>query len=128
MRQRILRWYQALKLLERDLNKKTTVSADFIARKEKELERIEENVWRISVPAHLSPDLYTLRDHVEFVRRRIAHLRDEPKVSRSTEPAMAGKARDRAQAIRQGNPPNEQAPERLLSSPPPRPQECRPCR
>lgn len=89
MRQRILRWYQALKVLERDL-KKTNVSPDFISRKEKELDRIEENVWRISVPAHLSPDLYTLRDHVEFVRRRIAHLREEPQGKPSPAPAMAG--------------------------------------
>ncbi len=89
MKQRILRWYRALKLLERDLTKKA-VSPDFIARKEKELDRIEENVWRISVPAHLSPDLYTLRDHVEFVRRRIAHLRGEPQEKPSQEPALAG--------------------------------------
>jgi uncharacterized protein len=75
MRGRILRWYRALKTLEGDLGK-TSRAPDFIARKEKELDRIEESVWRISVPAHLASELYTLRDHVEFVRKRIATMRD----------------------------------------------------
>ena len=81
MRQRILRWYRALKLLERDLAK-NVAAPDFIERKEKELDLIEQQVWRISVPDQFAPDLYTLRDHVEFVRRRIAHLREgQPKPS-----------------------------------------------
>ncbi len=81
MRQRILRWYRALKLLERDLAKNPP-TPEFIERKEKELDLIEQKVWRISVPDQFAPDLYTLRDHVEFVRRRIAHLREaQPKPS-----------------------------------------------
>ena len=87
MRQRILRWYTPLKALERDLDKSAT-APDFIARKDKELDRIEESVWRISVPGHLAPELYTLRDHVEFVRRRIASLRDSH-AKKSAEPAAA---------------------------------------
>jgi uncharacterized protein len=75
MRQRILRWYTALKNIERDLGKAST-APDFLVRKEKELDRIEESVWRISVPAHLASELYTLRDHVEFVRKRIAIMRE----------------------------------------------------
>jgi TRAP transporter TAXI family solute receptor len=75
MRRRILRWYTPLKALERDLEKTGTVP-DFVARKERELDHIEESVWRISVPGHLAPELYTLRDHVEFVRRRIAAMRE----------------------------------------------------
>jgi TRAP transporter TAXI family solute receptor len=90
MRQRILRWYRELKLLERDLTK-TSASPDFVARKEKELDRIEESVWHISVPIQFSADLYTLRDHVEFVRKRIAHLRD-PQPAPSPQPAFAGQA------------------------------------
>jgi hypothetical protein len=90
MRQRILRWYRALKLLERDLAK-NTAAAEFIERKEKELDLIEQKVWRISVPDQFAPDLYTLRDHVEFVRRRIAHLRErQPKPS--PQPAAAGRS------------------------------------
>ena len=74
MKQRILRWYRELKLIERAVSK-AGISPEFIAQKERELDRIEENVWRISVPLQYSADLYTLRDHVEFVRRRIANLR-----------------------------------------------------
>ncbi len=87
MRRRILRWYTPLKALERDLDK-TGTAPDFIARKEKELDGIEESVWRISVPGHLAPELYTLRDHVEFVRRRIAGLR-ESQAKKSSQPAAA---------------------------------------
>ena len=90
MRQRILRWYRALKLLERDLAK-NTVTPEFIERKEKELDLIEQKVWGISVPDQFAPDLYTLRDHVEFVRRRIAHLRErQPKPS--PQPVAVGRS------------------------------------
>jgi uncharacterized protein len=88
MRRRILRWYPPLKALERDLDK-TAAASDFIPRREKELDRIEESVWRISVPAHLAPELYTLRDHVEFVRRRIAAMRESQQAKAKGEPAVA---------------------------------------
>jgi uncharacterized protein len=85
MRRRILRWYPPLKALERDLEK-TAAAPDFILRREKELDRIEESVWRISVPAQFAPELYALRDHVEFVRRRIAGML-ENQARKSAEPA-----------------------------------------
>ncbi len=87
MRRQILRWYIPLKALERDLEK-NAASPDFVARKERELDHIEESVWRISVPAHLAPELYTLRDHVEFVRRRIASMR-EGQAKAQPKPVMA---------------------------------------
>ena len=87
MRQRILRWYRALKLLERDLAR-NAATAEFIERKEKELDLIEQKVWRISVPDQFAPDLYTLRDHVEFVRRRIALLRKGQPASQEAAPAQ----------------------------------------
>ncbi|MFY9642575.1 MAG: TAXI family TRAP transporter solute-binding subunit [Rhodomicrobium sp.] len=74
MRRRILHWYHVLKELENSLPK--TAAPELIQSKEDELERIEESVQRISVPIHFSADLYNLRDHVEFVKRRIEHLRD----------------------------------------------------
>jgi TRAP-type uncharacterized transport system substrate-binding protein len=72
MRRRILYWYRELKNLENDLPK--SAGPDLIEKKEQELERIEEGVRRISVPIQFSADLYNLRDHVEFVRRRIELL------------------------------------------------------
>jgi TRAP transporter TAXI family solute receptor len=72
MRRRILYWYRELKNLENGLPK--TAGQELIFLKERELDRIEEGVQRISVPIHLSADLYNLRDHVEFVKRRIEQL------------------------------------------------------
>jgi len=87
MRRRILYWYRELKNLENDLPK--TAPLEFVERKEQELDRIEEAVQRISVPIQFAADLYNLRDHVEFVKRRIEHLREGP-AKTATQPAMAG--------------------------------------
>lgn len=87
MRRRILYWYRELKNLENSLPK--TAALELIESKEQELERIEESVQKISVPIHFSADLYNLRDHVEFVKRRIEHLRDGH-AKTVTQPAFAG--------------------------------------
>ena len=76
MRQRILYWYRQLKELEKNLPK--TATLDLIEEKEREMDRIEEGVRKISVPLHLAADLYNLRDHVEIVKRNIANLRHSP--------------------------------------------------
>jgi uncharacterized protein len=68
MRRRILYWYRELKNLENDLPK--TDASELGER----MERVEEGVRKISVPIQFSADLYNLRDHVEFVRRRIETL------------------------------------------------------
>ncbi|MFT4080248.1 TAXI family TRAP transporter solute-binding subunit [Rhodomicrobium sp.] len=91
MRQRILHWYRELKRIEKNLTHKKA-SAEFISQKERDLDRVEEAVWRISVPTHLSADLYTLRDNVEFVRRRIVSLREGASRSVPAAPAVANEA------------------------------------
>lgn len=90
IKQRIFRWYRKLKILERDLSK-AKVSPGFLARKEQELEKIEESVWHLSVPLQFSADLYTLRDHVEFVHKRIAFIRESHanKAAAETAPVAA---------------------------------------
>lgn len=75
MKRRILYWYRELKNLEKDLPRQA--DDRFIEQKRQALQRIEEGVQRISVPIQLFADLYNLRDHVEFVRRRIEHLRHD---------------------------------------------------
>jgi TRAP transporter TAXI family solute receptor len=85
MRRRILYWYRELKNLEHDLPE--TATPEIIAAKEEELDRIEKAVMRISVPIQFAADLYNLRDHVEFVHRRIAHLRGSPTKASAAEPA-----------------------------------------
>lgn len=74
MKRRILHWYRELKNLEHSLPKQAPL--DLIEQKEHELARIEDGVQRISVPIHLSADSYDLRNHVDFVKRRIQMLRD----------------------------------------------------
>ena len=86
MKRRILQWYRELKNLEHSLPK--TAPLDLIVEKERELARIEDGVQQISVPIHLSADSYELRNHVEFVKRRIRLLRDgEAKAGGQTQPA-----------------------------------------
>ncbi len=87
MRRRILHWYHVLKELENSLPK--TAGLELIESKEQELERIEESVQKMSVPIHFSADLYNLRDHVEFVKRRIEHLR-EGQAKTNPQAAFAG--------------------------------------
>ncbi len=74
MKRRILNWYRELKNLEHSLPK--TAPLDVIELREQELAHIEDGVQKISVPIHLSADFYELRNHVEFVKRRIQQLRD----------------------------------------------------
>ncbi len=87
MRQRILYWYRELKNLENDLPK--TTAPELAEKKEQELDRIEEGVRKISVPIQFAADLYNLRDHVEFVKRRIEQLKGAPG-KQATHPAFAG--------------------------------------
>jgi uncharacterized protein len=74
MKRRLLHWYRELKNLEHSLPK--TASPALIQGKEDELAHIEEGVQQIAVPIHLSADFYDLRNHVEFVKRRIQMLRE----------------------------------------------------
>jgi TRAP-type uncharacterized transport system substrate-binding protein len=87
MRRRILYWYRELKNLENDLPE--TGSPELIAAKEEELGRIQKAVLRISVPIQFAADLYNLRDHVEFVRRRIENLRGVAHGAGAREPEPA---------------------------------------
>jgi uncharacterized protein len=74
MKRRLLHWYRELKNLENSLPK--TAAPDLIHEKEHELAHIEDGVQRITVPIHLSADFYDLRNHVEFVKRRIQMLKE----------------------------------------------------
>jgi len=88
MRRRILHWYKQLKMLESDLPK--AAPAELIAEKEKALDRIEEGVYKISMPIQYSADLYNLRDHVEFVRRRVSLIKNSGAAAGVLQPALVG--------------------------------------
>jgi NMT1-like family len=70
IRLRIYRWYRALMLLERDL-----MAQPAVGEREKifeRLDRIEEQVNRMKVPASFADQFYVLRGHIDFVRGRLA--------------------------------------------------------
>ncbi|HSD60005.1 MAG TPA: C4-dicarboxylate ABC transporter substrate-binding protein, partial [Burkholderiales bacterium] len=69
MRSRIYRWYGELKYLERDLE----IRYDPARREEYQdrLRHIEHEAMHRPVPLAFSEELYTLREHIELVRRRL---------------------------------------------------------
>lgn len=69
VRQRLLRRYQQLKLLERSIGEAPTT--DEISSKLRELDRIDAAVSSIPVPLPFTDQLYDLRGHIDLVRRRL---------------------------------------------------------
>lgn len=69
VRSRIYRWYGELALLERDVATRTAPLP--ITQWLRDLERIERSVGQIRTPASFASEAYTLREHVELVRRAI---------------------------------------------------------
>ena len=74
VRSRIFRWYNDLKRVEDELEEKRGEEsrADALAR----LDEIERRASHISVPLAFNNDLYTLREHIRFVRDRIGRPRN----------------------------------------------------
>ena len=76
MRSRVYRWYGELKFLENELDTETDAGHDkesiaaFIAR----LDRIEQRATHRKLPLAFSNELYTLREHIALVRRRLLRL------------------------------------------------------
>jgi len=69
MRSRIYRWYSRLDAIDPELNK-----ADSSSRIDKHLAKLaelEENVARISVPLAYTEELYHLRLHIDFLRKKL---------------------------------------------------------
>ena len=69
IRRRLLAWYRRLKALETSLD--ADPSNAHLAEKQAELERIDAAVSRIKVPLPFSEQIYDLRVHIDFVRRRL---------------------------------------------------------
>ena len=76
MRARVYRWYGELKFLEAEIDRAgqdghSLAALDtFLGR----LDRIEERAARRKLPLAFSNELYTLREHIGLVRRRLRHL------------------------------------------------------
>ena len=63
----IYRWYRGLLRLERELNSPGAKTDDL----RKRLDRIEQSVNRMKVPASFASQFYGLREHIGFVRERL---------------------------------------------------------
>ena len=70
-RRRINRWYGELKNLERDLASHDLAQAE-LTEHLKRLDEIEEAARELSLPLDFSDQVYTLRQHVDYVRSRLA--------------------------------------------------------
>ncbi len=70
-RQRINRWYGELKKLEQDLASHDLSQAE-LNRHLQRLEEIEEAARELALPLDFSDKVYTLRQHIDFVRSRLA--------------------------------------------------------
>jgi uncharacterized protein len=76
IRQRLLRWYGALRVLERRLDY-GPAGRDSLALMA-EIDRIDAGVRAIKVPLEFSDQHYELRSHIELVRRRLRLLSAPP--------------------------------------------------
>ncbi len=69
VRRRLFYWYRQLKILETSLDR--SLSADQLADKKSELDRIDAAVSRLHVPVPFSDELYDLRGHIDLIGRRL---------------------------------------------------------
>jgi len=76
-RQRINRWYGELKFLELELAARAQTREE-LARHLRRLEDIETAVRDMNLPLDFADRLYTLRQHVDYVRARLHALQAEP--------------------------------------------------
>ncbi|HVL75020.1 MAG TPA: TAXI family TRAP transporter solute-binding subunit [Noviherbaspirillum sp.] len=84
VRSRVYRWYGQLRAVEQALEEvPQDRRADVYREQLERLNEIEDRVNHIAIPLSFADELYGLRSHIGFVRRRIAALMEE----RAGEPA-----------------------------------------
>ena len=69
VRSKVYRWYENLRAVE--LESKTAASEERLSELHARLDRIEDQVTEISVPLTRSDLVYTLREHIAFIRQRL---------------------------------------------------------
>jgi TRAP transporter TAXI family solute receptor len=77
VRSRVYRWYGQLRAVEQAIEDVPREAPESIyAIQLRRLNEIEERVNRISIPLSFADELYGLRSHINFVRRRVQGLMD----------------------------------------------------
>ncbi|MFZ6844573.1 TAXI family TRAP transporter solute-binding subunit [Undibacterium sp. RuTC16W] len=80
IRSRVYRWYGQLRLVEQAIEELNPVQREEVcALQLQRLDEIEEKVNRISIPLSYAEELYGLRSHINFVRKRVENLRQMDK-------------------------------------------------
>lgn len=75
VRSRVYRWYGQLRAVEQAIEDvPPDLQADVYPAQLKRLNEIEDRVNRISIPLSFADELYGLRSHINFVRRRVTGL------------------------------------------------------
>jgi hypothetical protein len=74
-RSKVYRWYRELKYLELEITEHPQPERllDYQAR----LDRIEDSVSKVNVPLAFYDEIYTMREHIAFVRGKIVRLNQE---------------------------------------------------
>lgn len=75
IRRRLQNWYARLQRLEANMLK-MQVSPEALAARRKELDEIEAGVGAVRVPKAFAQQFYLLREHIEFVRTKLASKQD----------------------------------------------------
>jgi hypothetical protein len=72
IRSRVYRWYGQLRLVEQAIDDVALEQRQTVGEQQlKRLDEIEETVNRISIPLSYAEELYGLRSHINFVRKRV---------------------------------------------------------
>ena len=79
VRSRIYRWYRELRLAE--TMETDVLGDDEIALRLAEVDRIEAEVSKVETPTSYAEELYSLRLHVEFVRRQLESAKGQSKTN-----------------------------------------------
>ncbi len=75
VKMRIYRWYRLLLVLEHELM--TSAGPKSRETLHAQLDKIEENVNKMKVPASFGDQFYVLRQHIKFVHSRLMENKDE---------------------------------------------------
>lgn len=77
IRSRVYRWYGQLRLVEDAIEELGEQNRDLVCQQQlKALNELEGKVNHISVPLAYAEELYGLRSHIQFVRKRILYLQN----------------------------------------------------
>jgi hypothetical protein len=70
IRSRVFRWYGQLREIENRLQAEPASTPQLV----RELDALDARVGRISVPLSYAEELYALRNNIDVVRRKAAHV------------------------------------------------------